>query len=183
MIDMATAKQRMNEVVSRLDEELTKVRTGRANASLVDSIMVESYGSRMPLKQVASVTVPEATQILITPWDKSLLSTIESAIRDADLGMSPVNDGAGIRLNLPPLSTERREQLVKLVRSVAEEGRVAMRQVRHEAMETVKQDEKAGNATEDDRFRTEKQLNDLIAEMNKQIDERVTTKERELNTV
>ena len=183
MISMDTAKQRMNEVVSRLDEELTKLRTGRANASLVDGIMVESYGSKMPLKQVASITIPEATQIMITPWDKSLLGAIEGAIRTADLGMNPVNDGAGIRLNLPPLSAERRGQMIKLVHSVAEEARVAMRQVRHEAMETVKQDEKAGNATEDDRFRTEKQLNDMIADMNKKIDDRVTTKEQELNTV
>jgi len=183
MISIDEAKRRMNEVISRFDEELGKVRTGRANAGIVDGVLVESYGTKMPLKQVASITVPEPTQILITPWDKGILNQIEVAIREANLGVSPVNDGAGVRLNLPPLSSERREQLIKLTSSLAEEARVAMRQVRHEALETAKADEKASRATKDDTFDAEKQLNTLIADMNKQVEDRVATKTEELNTI
>jgi len=183
MISMDEAKRRMTEVIARFDDELTKVRTGRANAGIVDGILVESYGTKMPLKQVASITVPEPTQILITPWDKGILNQIEVAIREAELGINPVNDGAGVRLNLPTMSSERRDQLIKLVSSLAEEARVAMRQVRHEALETAKADEKAGNATKDDLFDAEKQLNTLIAAQNKLVDDRVSAKAQELNTI
>lgn len=183
MITLTEAKTRMTEVLSRLDEELAKVRTGRASSAMVDHLMVASYGTQVPLKQTASVTVPEPTQILITPWDKGLLGAIEQAVRESDLGLNPVNDGAGVRIVLPPLSTERRQQLMKLVNQLGEEAKVALRQVRHEALESVKQDEKAGNATEDDRFRTEKQLNELIAEMNTAVDGRLKNKETELSTI
>ncbi len=183
MISLDEAKRRMSEVITKFDEELTKIRTGRANPGIVDGLMVASYGSLMPLKQLASVTVPEPTQIVITPWDKGLLGAIEQAVRESDLGINPINDGAGVRLVLPTLSTERREQLVKLVHSVAEEAKVALRQVRHVALESVKADEKAGQATEDDRFDTQQQLDSLINARNSEVDERVKTKETELETV
>ena len=183
MISLDEAKKRITEVLTRFDEELTKVRTGRANAGIVDGIMVASYGSQLPIKQVASITVPDSTQIMITPWDKGLLGAIEQAVRESDLGINPVNDGAGVRLVLPSLSTERRAQLIKLTHSIAEEAKVALRQVRHEALESVKADEKAGNATEDDRYDTEKQLDKLIAVKNGDVDERVKMKTVELNTI
>ena len=183
MLSMDEAKKRMSEVLEKFDDELTKIRTGRANPGILDGLMVASYGSKMPLKQVASVTVPDPTQILITPWDKGLLGAIEQAVRESDLGINPVNDGAGVRLVLPALSTERREQLIKLTHSIAEEARVALRQVRHEALESAKADEKSGAATEDDRFTIQKQLDELIAARNKEVDERVKSKEVELQTI
>lgn len=180
MISLDEAKRRMVEVLQKFDEELIKIRTGRANPAIVDGLMVASYGSQVPIKQVASITVPDPTQILITPWDKGLLGAIEQAVRESDLGINPINDGAGVRLVLPSLSTERRQQLVKLVGQLAEEAKVALRQIRHEALESVKKDPAA---TEDDRFDTEKQLNVLIADKNGAVDERVKRKETELQTV
>jgi ribosome recycling factor len=180
VLSLDEAKRRMGEVLTTLDGELTKVRTGRANPAIVEGLLVASYGALVPVKQVASITVPEPTQILIAPWDRGLLGAIEQAVRESDLGLNPVNDGTGVRLSLPPLSTERRHQLVKLVGQLAEEAKVALRQVRHEALESVKNDT---TATEDDRFVAEKLLNAQIAEQNSAVDARVKAKETALTTI
>ncbi len=174
----ATAK--MDEVIAKLGEEFGKIHTGRANPALIEHVMVMSYGQPMPLKGVASITVPESNQIAITPWDKDQLGAIDTAIRDAQLGFNPVNDGTAVRITLPPLTQERRQELVRQVGKIAEEGRIAMRDVRHEAIESVRRD---AEATEDDKFGVTKQLDDLIGSYNGKIEAMVKAKEQELRTV
>lgn len=175
--EVQLAKERMEEVLRRLTEAFGGIHTGRASTALVEKIEVSSYGQTMPLKAVASITVPEPTQIAITPWDKGQLVQIEAAIREADLGVGPVNDGNAIRLTFPPLNQERREQLVKQVRVIAEEARVALRTVRHDQLELIKKDDAS---TEDDKFQATKDFDKLIEEFNGKIEAAVKAKEAEI---
>lgn len=177
------ATTRMDEVIVRIGEEFQKIHTGRANPSLVEHVMVMSYGQPTPLKAVASVTVPEPSQLAITPWDKDQLGAIDTAIRDAGLGLNPTNDGNAVRIMLPPLTQERRQDLIRQVSKIAEEGRIALRDQRHEAVEMVRKDAVAGNATEDDKFQATKILDELIATYNGKVEALVKTKEQELLTV
>lgn len=142
--------------------------------------MVEAYNAQMPLKQLATIASPEPTQILITPWDKGNLVQIEAAIRTANLSLTPTNDGTMIRINLPPLSTERRQDLVKAVHRKAEEARVALRLIREEAWQQVKEAEQNKQLTEDDRYLGEDKLNKMISEYNGKVGELVEGKEREV---
>ncbi len=174
------ATTRMDEVLSKLGEEFQKIHTGRANPSLVEHVQVLSYGQPTPLKGVASITVPESNQIAITPWDKDMLGAIDTAIRDAGLGLNPVNDGNAVRITLPPLTQERRQELTKQVGKIAEEGRIALRDVRREAVDQVRGD---AEATEDDKFEVTKQLDDLIGSYNGKVEAMVKAKEQELLTV
>lgn len=174
------ATTRMDEVIVRVSEEFQKIHTGRANPSLVEHVMVMSYGQATPLKAVGSITVPEPNQIAITPWDKDQLGAIDTAIREAGLGLNPTNDGNAVRITLPPLTQERRQELIKQVGKIAEEGRIALRDQRHEAVEAVRGDQAA---TEDDRFQAVKQLDELIATYNGKIESLVKAKEQELMTV
>ncbi|MBI4032308.1 ribosome recycling factor [Candidatus Berkelbacteria bacterium] len=175
--EVQLATERMEEVIERLAEAFGGIHTGRASTALVEKIQVTSYGQSMPLKAVASITVPEPTQIAITPWDKGQLVQIEAAIREAEIGVSPVNDGNAIRLTFPPLTQERREQLVKQLKTIAEEARVALRTVRHEQLEAVKKD---AETTEDDKFQATKAFDKLIDEFNGKIEAAVKTKEAEI---
>lgn len=176
-------KQAMTEVMTHLKEELGGIRTGRATASLVDSLMVQYYGNTVPLKQMASISVPDATTIVIQPWDKQSLGDIELALRNSNLGLSPVNEGTQIRLVLPPLTEERRTQLIKTLHEKAEASKVALRTVRKDTWDEVQRKVKSSELTEDDKYSYEQDLNKMIEGFNHEVVELVTTKEQELKTI
>ena len=148
MLDELEAK--LVKTIESLQTELNGIRAGRASASLVENLLVESYGSKMPLKQVASITVSDAKSLAIQPWDRGNLAPIERAIAQSDLGLNPINDGTMIRLNIPPLSSERRDELVKLVGQRAEAAKVSIRNLRHEAMDQIGRQVKDKVISEDD---------------------------------
>lgn len=176
-------KQQMSEVMQHIKDDLSSIRTGRASATLVDSLAVQYYGSTMPLKQMASISVPEPTVILIQPWDKQAIGDVEQAIRNSNLGLSPINEGTQIRLVLPPLTEERRNDLIKAVHQKAEAGKVALRTVRKDTWDEVQKQVKSGDLTEDDRYRYEGDLNKIIDQFNREVDEVVEKKESELRTI
>lgn len=177
------AKQEMEQVLSLLSEQLKTLHVGRATSSLVENIEIDQYGARVPLKQVGSITIPEPTQIAITPWDKSALGAIEAAIRASDLGVNPVNDGQAVRVILPPLTQERRAELTKVVGKMAEEARIALRSYRHDSWEKIQKAAKETVITEDERDRGRKELDRVIDEMNKKIAEIAAEKERDLMAI
>lgn len=183
MSDPTGFEAAMADVVRCLNDELAVVRTGRANPSLVDTILVSYYGALTPLKQMASVTAPDVGTIVIAPWDKQALADIETAIRASNLGMSPVNEGVQIRLTLPPLTQERRDELAKSVRRVGEAAKVAVRAIRKQAWDDVQRRVKGGELTEDDKYRWEQDLNKVIERYNRTIDAAVADKEKEVRTV
>jgi len=163
--------------------EAAKIRTGRANPGLVEGLMVDYYGVKTPLKQIASIAIPEARQILIQPWDKGSLVQIEAAIRESDLGLNPGNDGIAIRIILPALTEERRHEFVKALNSRAEEGRIAIRNVREEIWKDIQDSERAGNISEDDKFHGKDELQKVVDEYNNRIEEVRKKKEEEILTV
>lgn len=171
--------ENLEKALESLEKKFTTVRAGRANPSSLDGVMVEYYGSMTPLKQLATISVPEARQLLIKPFDKGALSSIEKAIIAANLGYNPGNDGETIRIVIPELTEERRRELVKQVKSLAEDAKVAVRNIRHEAMEDVKKLE----VSEDEQKGLEKDIQDSINEYNKKIDSKFKEKEQELLTV
>ncbi|MFC5558091.1 ribosome recycling factor [Ureibacillus thermophilus] len=144
------AKEKMNKSITAFTRELSSIRAGRANAKLLDRITVEYYGVPTPVNQLAGITTPEARLLVITPYDKSILGEIEKAILKSDIGITPTNDGNVIRLTIPPLTEERRKELVKIVKKEAEEARVAIRNVRRDANDELKKMEKNGEITEDE---------------------------------
>ncbi len=176
-------KPKMQEAIDRFSESLKTIHTGRASALLVEDIQVEYYGSRMPLKQVANVGTPDATLITITPWDKGNLGPIETAIRESGRNLNPTNDGTMIRIALPPMSQERREELVKLVHKMAEETRIGLRNIRKDAWEEVQTEVKAGTLTEDDKYDGERDLNKMIDEFNDKVAQLATAKEKDIRTI
>jgi ribosome recycling factor len=176
-------KPKMQEVVTRFTDSLKTIHTGRASVLLVEDIQVSSYGSMTPLKAVANISTPDASLITITPWDKSQLGAIETAVRDSGRNLNPSNDGAVIRIALPPMSQERREELVKMVSKMAEEARIALRNVRKDGWEAVQNQVKDGELTEDDKYTGEKDLNKMIDDFNAKIAEMVTAKEKEIRTI
>jgi len=176
-------EQEMTQVLDKLQEEYSQLRTGRASAALVENILVPYYGTLTPLKQTASISIPEASVIQIQPWDKNLAGEIENAIRQSGKGLSPVNNGQTVRVTLPPMTDERRQELVKMIYAQAEEAKVALRNVRHKAWEQVLSEVKSGQATEDDKYRGEKELNELIARYNKKIEESAADKEKEIKSI
>ena len=174
------AKERMKKAVKVVEDELKGVRTGRASPSILQGIKVEYYGTKVPINQVASITVPQPDLLVVHPWDKSVLPEIEKAIRASDLGLNPSNDGNVIRIPIPPLTEERRKELVKLVRKMAEEGRVAIRNIRRDANEKVRRLKKDGEISEDDAMRLEKEIQKLTDEYIEKIDEVLEHKEKEI---
>jgi ribosome recycling factor len=174
------AREKMHDSASAFREDLKKIRTGRANPDILDSIKVSYYGTMTNLKEMASVSVPESTVIAIKPWDRGALSDIESAIRNSDLGLSPVNDGILVRLVLPPMTEERRKDITKQVKKLGEEAKVSLRNIRGDAWSRVQSAEKQGDATEDDRYQAEAELNKLITDMNKEVDKITLDKEQEI---
>ncbi len=175
--------KKCQDAIDHLHQEYAKIQTGRANAALVENIMVDSYGVKSPLKAVANISIPEAKQIAIQPWDRSQLSTIEKAIIEADLGLNPQNDGVAIRLNLPPLTEERRKELVKLVHQYAEDARISIRNARHETLHQFKEMEKAKEISEDDLKGKEKNVQEKVDEFNKMVEEASKKKEEDVMTV
>ncbi|MCP3892750.1 MAG: ribosome recycling factor [Desulfobulbaceae bacterium] len=174
---------KMDKSVEAYKNELAKIRTGRASLAILDGISVDAYGSGMPLNQVGTLTIPESRMIAIQPWDPQMLPAIEKAILKSDIGLNPVNDGKIIRLNIPQLTEERRKDLVKLVKKIAEEFRVAIRNVRRDAIETLKKQKKDKEISEDDLFKFQ---DDAQAETDshvKQIDETSAAKEKEVMEV
>jgi ribosome recycling factor len=171
---------RMDKALDALRRDLEGVRTGRASTALVDRITVESYGTTMPLNQVAGISVPEARMIVIQPWDKGTIGAIERAIQKSDLGLNPNNDGATIRINLPPLTEERRKQLVKVVHGNVEDAKVSIRNVRRDGMSTLKELSDEGEISEDDRTRGAAQLEDVTRKHVDEADKIGKAKEQEI---
>ena len=177
---LTDADSRMNKALDALKRDLDGVRTGRASPALVDRITIESYGTTMPLNQVAGISVPEARMLVIQPWDKGTLTAIEKAIQRSDLGLNPNNDGATIRINLPPLTEERRKQLVKIVHSNVEDSKVAIRNIRRDGMSTLKELSDEGEIGEDDRTRGSSQLDDVTKRHVEEADKIGKAKEQEI---
>lgn len=176
-------KEEFEMAVEYFKEELNKLRTGRASAVLVENLLVDYYGAKSPLKQVASITIPEARTIMISPWDKDNLVSIEKAVRESQLNLNPINDGQVIRVNIPPLSEERRKELVKLLNQKAEETRVSVRKCREEVWNQIQELEQAGKIGEDDKFSGKEKLQKVVDEYNAKIEEIRDKKEQEIMTV
>ena len=174
------ASGRMQKAIDHLEEELLNVRAGKASPNALNGVMVDYFGSQVPVSGAASVTVPDAKTILIQPWDKNMLRAIENAIIDSNIGLTPSNNGEQIRLSIPPLTEERRKDLTKQVRKYAEDSKVAVRNIRRDAVDYVKKAQKKGELTEDDQKKAEKDIQDLTDKHVKKIDEMCAKKEKEL---
>lgn len=185
MIKELIAKKNANfeNAVEHFGNEAAKIRTGRANPGLVENLMVDYYGTKTPLKQVASINIPEARQILIQPWDKGSLVFIEAVIRESDLGVNPSNDGQSIRIILPALTEERRKDFVKTLNYRAEDGRIAIRAIREEIWKEIQELEKTGAISEDDKFHGKDELQKVVDEYNQKLETIREKKEKEILTV
>lgn len=180
-MDTKSYEERMQLAIMHCEEELKKIRTGRANPGMLDGIMVEAYGSRVPILQVANITVPEPQQLAVTPFDPSNLQAVAKAIRDDQtLGLNPTDDGRAVRVTIPPLTTERRQQIAKQIGDKVEEARIAMRNVRHEALKDAKAKKDAKELSEDDVKRVEKAMDDLMQSTQAKLDTMAKAKEQEV---
>ena len=176
------ATDRMERTVAHLDDELLNIRAGKATTNVLNSVFVDYYGSQTPVSGVASVTVPDARTILIQPWDKNMIRMIEKAILDSNIGLTPSNNGETIRLTIPPLTEERRKELVKQVKGVAENARISLRNTRRDAIENFKKAQKDG-MPEDEAKDGETQAQKLLEKFSKQLDALMEAKEKEIMTV
>ena len=183
VIDLSVAERRMRGAVESVKSNFATIRTGRANPSLLDRVEIEAYGSRMPLRSLANVGAPESRLLTVTPFDPSTLKSIERAIRDSDIGLNPQNDGKIIRLPIPELTEERRRELIRVARHMAEEGRVSLRNVRRDEMRDVHELRKEGEISQDDERRAEDELQRLTNDYVKRIDAALADKEAELMEV
>jgi len=173
-------RRNMENALEANAREISNIRTGRATISLLDGINVEYYGARSPINQVASISIPEARLMVIQPWDKSIIGEIERAILKADLGLNVNSDGNVIRITVPELTEERRKELAKHARRIAEEGKVTIRNIRRDANDSLKKMEKSGDLPEDDSRREQSQVQDLTDEYIGKIDEMLQAKEKEI---
>ena len=176
-------QEKFEQAVEHFVEEAAKLRTGRANPALLEGILVDYYGTRTPIKQIANVTIPEARQILIQPWDKGAMQPIETAIRESGLGFNPGNDGNVIRITLPQLTEDRRRELVKSLNSRAEDSRISIRATREEIWKEIQELEKSGDIGEDDKFAGKDELQKAVDEYNTKIEDLREKKEKEIMTV
>jgi ribosome recycling factor len=174
------AKQHMEKTIKSLRADLQKIRTGRASTGLLDGIQVDYYGNPTPLNQLANMTVPDPRLIVISPYDKGSISAIEKAIQKSDLGLTPSNDGKVVRIPIPPLTEERRKEIVRQIHKLAEHHKVGVREGRREALGMLKDLEGEGSATQDERHREEKKIQSLTDEYTKKIDELIAQKEGEI---
>ena len=174
---------KMGKSIDSVAADFASVRAGRANAAVLDRIMVDYYGSPTPIQQIAAISSPDPRSLVIAPWDATAVEAIEKAIQNSDLGINPQNDGKSIRLNFPQLTEERRKELVKQIRKYAENGKVAVRNIRRDAMEHFKKLEKASEITEDEMKQAEKDLQKLTDDSCKKLDELLAKKEKELMAV
>ncbi|MEP7350171.1 MAG: ribosome recycling factor [Sphingorhabdus sp.] len=178
--DKADVERRMKGGVESLKGDLSGLRTGRANTTLLDPVVVEVYGSNMPLNQVATVSAPEPRMLSVQVWDRSNVTPVEKAIRSAGLGLNPISDGQTLRLPIPDLTEERRKELAKLAGQYAEKGRIAIRNVRRDAMDMLKTDENKKEISEDERKRLETEVQKMTDEMIKAVDDAAAHKEKEI---
>jgi ribosome recycling factor len=182
-LDFKDLTRRMQGAVSVLKTELSGLRTGRASVNLLDPVTVEAYGAQMPINQVATVNVPEPRMISVQVWDKALASAVDRAIRDANLGLNPIMEGTLLRIPIPELNAERRQELVKVAHKYAEQARIAARHVRKDGMDTLKKLEKDGHHSQDDTRAESDELQKLTDETIKEIDDVLATKEHEIMQV
>lgn len=182
-VDFSEYARKMDKTLDVLNDNFGAVRAGRANAKVLDRISVEYYGSETPLNGVATISSPDARTLVIQPWDTKLLRDIEKAILMSDLGINPQNDGRVLRLNFPQLTEERRKDLTKQVKKYAEEAKVAMRNIRRDGMDYVKNLKKKSEITEDDQKTAEKDLQDLLDKYTKKVDDALAAKEKELMAI
>ena len=181
--DLKEIDKRMHASIDALKRELIGLRTGRAHANLLDPVQVMVYGSRMPLNQVASVSVPEPRMISVQVWDRSNVMAVDKAIREANLGLNPITDGQVLRLPIPALTAERRQDLVKLAHKYAEQSKVAIRNVRREAMDLLKKLEKDGKMSQDDHRGHSEKVQELTDRLIKEVDTTLAAKEAEIQKV
>ncbi|MGH1395049.1 MAG: ribosome recycling factor [Trichormus sp.] len=180
---LADAESKMQKTVEATQQAFNTIRTGRANASLLDKVQVDYYGSPTPLKSLANISTPDATTILIQPYDKSSLNLVEKAISLSDVGLTPSNDGSVIRLNIPPLTSDRRKEFVKLAAKYAEEGRVGIRNIRRDAIDSIRKQEKASEISEDESKDLQDKLQKLTNQFTNKIDQLLADKEKDITTV
>ena len=180
---LSDIKERMQKTIEATQRSFNTIRTGRASTSLLDRVMVEYYGSETPLKSLANLSTPDATTIMIQPYDASSMAQIEKAISLSDIGLTPNNDGSLIRLNIPPLTKERRKELVKTVGKLAEEGKVGIRNIRRDAIEEVRKQEKNSDISEDESRDLQDEIQKVTDDFNKKIDELLAVKEKDIMTV
>ena len=180
---LSSYAQRMDKAVQALKDEFASLRTGRASANLLDQVTVDAYGSQMPLNQVASISVPEPRSISVNVWDRGLIVSVEKAIRNAGLGLNPVVEGQNLRIPIPPLTEERRRELAKVAGKYAEQQKIAVRNVRRDAMDDLKKAEKDNVITQDEHRRMDVEVQKLTDEAVKRVDEALKTKEQEIMQV
>jgi len=185
MIDqiIEKSKEHFEKALGHFHHELSSVRTGRASPALLSTVVVESYGSKMPIEHIASVTVSDAKTLTISPWDKSQMPAIEKSIIAANLGFTPSNDGNVIRITLPPLNEERRKEMVKLVGQIAEQGKIGIRQAREECIKEMKRAKEDGKIGEDGLSDGQKKVQSIVDEYNEKIKQLAADKEKEVMTV
>ncbi|MEL4897726.1 ribosome recycling factor [Crocosphaera sp. Alani8] len=176
-------KENMKKSVESTQRSFNTIRTGRANPAILDRVTVDYYGTETPLNQLANINTPEATMIMIQPYDKGSMGQIEKAIQMSDVGLTPNNDGQVIRLNIPPLTEERRKDLVKLASKMAEEGKVAIRNIRRDAIDDVRKQEKNSDISEDESRGLQDDIQRITDQFTKKIDEILATKEKDIMTV
>ncbi|MCX7908778.1 MAG: ribosome recycling factor [Ignavibacteria bacterium] len=177
---ISKTKEQMNKSLEHFKQQLTKVRTGRANASILENVKVDYYGTPTPVTQIATINVPDAKTIIIQPWDTSIINSIEKAIKQSDLGFNPVNDGRVLRIPVPPLTEERRKEIVKFCKKLTEDAKIAIRNIRRDQIEVIRKAEKEKELTEDDKKVGEEKIQKVTDEFIKKIDELFSLKEKEI---
>ncbi|CAA9340177.1 MAG: Ribosome recycling factor [uncultured Microvirga sp.] len=178
--DLGDVKRRMQGAVSALKHDLGSLRTGRASPNLLDPLQIQAYGASMPISQVATVSVPEPRLLSVQVWDRSMVSAVEKAIRDSDLGLNPLTEGQTIRLRIPEMNEQRRKEMVKVAHKYAEEARIAVRHVRRDGIDLLKKLKKDGAIGEDDERRQEEQVQKATDETISEVDSALATKEKEI---
>ncbi len=181
--DLKELKRRMDGAINAFKSDIASLRTGRASANVLDPVMVEAYGSRVPLNQVANITVPEPRMLGVSIWDKSMVGAVDRAIREANLGLNPIIDGQNLRIPLPELNEERRRSLVKVAHDYAEKAKVAVRHVRRDGMDSLKKSEKDGDIGQDESRATSDKVQKMTDETISEIDHLLADKEKEIMQV
>ncbi len=179
-MEYSVIEEKMQKVIEHLKDELANIRAGRANPAILNKVMVDYYGTPTPINQVGSISVPEARQILVTPWDKSMLGSVERAIQKSDIGINPLNDGNCIRITFPELNEQRRKELVKECKSLGEESKVAIRNIRRDSIDKVKSSQKSGEITEDELKSSEEKIQKITDKYVDSIDNIISLKDKEI---
>jgi ribosome recycling factor len=182
-VKLAEVKEHMQKTIEATQRAFNTIRTGRANASILDRVMIDYYGSETPLKSLATISAPDSTTISIAPYDRGSMAKIEKAIMQSDLGLTPNNDGQVIRLNIPPLTEQRRKEMVKQVGKLAEEGKVGLRNIRRDAIDAIRKQEKSHDLSEDESRNLQDDIQKVTDEYTAKVDELLAIKEKDITTV